>query len=931
VSDGTPEGTRHLERTSIDGGPRQLIEAGDYMLYYSESQGNTNPIKKSDGTTISTVHQFSYYHSTQDEYIQLTYADGRAFFLDDIGEYYGGGGELWQADLASNVTEPLAERYGVSYSGSGNIVADDGSIYFTRNLSGLLTLWYYNPDGPPTSPTCDSAGFIEREKWNDVTGASVSAVPVNTQPNSISVLSNFATTRNEGDNYGSRVRGYICAPSTGNYVFYISSDDNSELWLSTDDNPENKRLIASSKWTNYNQWDKYPTQQSVEIALVQGAKYYIEAIHKESAGADHLSVGWKLPNGTVEKPIPGTRLSPFERNQPPIVIITSPADGTTYTAPATIDIAAFPRDPDGTIVKVSFYSSGTLLGEDTERPYTYQWQNVPAGNYIIEARALDNGGYVASDFQNVTVSPGCSGTGNIFQEIWVNAAGTDVRTFDFATTPNGGSRQFSNFETTQYYANNYASRMRAQVCVPQSGTYTFWISSDDYSELYLSTDETEANKKLIAWVYGATQFKNYEKYPSQKSVQISLQAGSKYYIEARHKEGNGNDFVSVGWQLPDGTMERPIAGNRLIPVRDSLNDAPTLTILSPQPDEKFSSPASIRIAAEATDSDGVESVEFNIDDGTGSRMLAHFTAPPYEYMWDNVPPGSYRLTVLAVDSRGSGRGKTVPFTVESSACEGTGTFVREIWTGISGTSVSAIPVNSTPNRTVELTSFSTQNYFGNDYGSRIRGYVCAPATGIYTFWISGDDTSELWLSNSDDPTGKQRIAYVSGNTAINQWDKYSTQVSTGTINLVQGQRYYIEVLHKEANGADHVEVGWRLPSGAMERPIPGNRIIPFEDASTSAAAFTTEEVFNEEGSATISIYPNPVVNGRTITIDLPEGTAGDIQVDVISSTGVALQTEQQVANGEDLSMELKASIVPGMYMIKVLNNRKRWVNKIQVK
>ena len=245
VSDGTAAGTQHIDLTTIDGGPRQLIEAGNYMLYYGESQGNTTPIEKSNGGAPTTVHQFSYYHSTQDVNIQLTYAgNNRAFFLDDIGEYYGGGNELWEADLSSGVTTSLYDKYGVSYGASGNIVADNGNIYFTRNIFGKLTLWYYDPDAPPTSSACVTDGFIEREKWNNVTGTSVSAVPVNTQPQEISVLSNFSTTRNEGDNYGARVRGYICAPETGNYTFYISSDDNSELWLSTDDNPANKRLIA---------------------------------------------------------------------------------------------------------------------------------------------------------------------------------------------------------------------------------------------------------------------------------------------------------------------------------------------------------------------------------------------------------------------------------------------------------------------------------------------------------------------------------------------------------------------------------------------------------------------------------------------------------------------------------------------------------------
>ena len=107
--------------------------------------------------------------------------------------------------------------------------------------------------------------------------------------------------------------------------------------MSTDERPVNKRLIASSKWTYPNQWDKYTTQQSVAIRLEGGKKYYIEALHKENSGNDHLSVGWKLPNGTLERPIPGNRLSKLPRaNYPPNVVLTSPTHGAQYYTPTSI-------------------------------------------------------------------------------------------------------------------------------------------------------------------------------------------------------------------------------------------------------------------------------------------------------------------------------------------------------------------------------------------------------------------------------------------------------------------------------------------------------------------------------------------------------------------------------------------------------------------
>jgi hypothetical protein len=401
--------------------------------------------------------------------------------------------------------------------------------------------------------------------------------------------------------------------------------------------------------------------------------------------------------------------------------------------------------------------------------------------------------------------------------------------------------------------------------------------------------------------------------------------GRRYYIEALHKEAFGGDNLAVGWQLPNGTMERPIPGDRLIKF-ERINVPPQVQITSPADGQTFTAPATISFNVNASDANGGL---LTVDFYNGTARIARDASSPYSFTWTNVAAGTYTIEARAWDQDGGTASDFVTFNVIGN-CEGTGTIVREIWTGLPGTSVSAIPVNSAPNRTVTLTSLSTPNYYGNDYGSRIRGYICVPATGAYTFWISGDDNSELWLSTNDNPVNKTRIAYVTGATRVNQWDKYSTQQSA-LVNLVQGQRYYIEVLHKEANGADHVEVGWQLPSGTLERPIAGNRLIPFDDPSTSAAMFAGNEVntFGEEGK--VSISPNPVASGNRVFIALPGATDQEVLVDIKSITGGSVQRETLSSNGEGVIIDLKPSIAAGMYLIMVSNNKKRWATKLQVK
>jgi regulation of enolase protein 1 (concanavalin A-like superfamily) len=77
-------------------------------------------------------------------------------------------------------------------------------------------------------------------------------------------------------------------------------------------------------------------------------------------------------------------------NHSPTISLTSPAAGATFTAPATVSMAASAADSDGTIARVEFYSNGALLGSDATAPYTFSWTKVAAGNYNITAVAYDD-------------------------------------------------------------------------------------------------------------------------------------------------------------------------------------------------------------------------------------------------------------------------------------------------------------------------------------------------------------------------------------------------------------------------------------------------------------------------------------------------------------------------------------------------------------
>src|SRR5690606_7581029 len=114
--------------------------------------------------------------------------------------------------------------------------------------------------------------------------------------------------------------------------------------------------------------------------------------------------------GTLERPIQGMRLIPFDGSvgttPMPVVTMTNPDDGDRFTAPATVNITASASIGEGTIAKVEFFNGPTKIGEDTASPYAFTWSNVPAGDYTIIAKAIDASGSTATTSVEISVASG---------------------------------------------------------------------------------------------------------------------------------------------------------------------------------------------------------------------------------------------------------------------------------------------------------------------------------------------------------------------------------------------------------------------------------------------------------------------------------------------------------------------------------------------
>jgi PQQ-dependent dehydrogenase (s-GDH family) len=287
--------------------------------------------------------------------------------------------------------------YVQAFDAAGNFSANSNTINLTT----------------PASTGCTGTGFINFQRWNNISGTSVTNLTSNANyPNSPSTsgtLTNFEITTNSGDNYGIRVYGYICPPATGSYVFWIASDDNGELWLSTTSSPANKvRIAYHTAWTNSREWNKYTTQKSAAITLNAGQLYYVEALVKEGTGGDNLAVGWAKPGQSTTAPsqvIPGAQLlSAIPDAQAP----TAPTNLAALNIGQTSLLLTWTAATDNIgVAGYDVYRNGIKMNSSLVAGTSYNvaglTPNTGYSFYVIAKDAAGNSGTPSSSLQVTTI------------------------------------------------------------------------------------------------------------------------------------------------------------------------------------------------------------------------------------------------------------------------------------------------------------------------------------------------------------------------------------------------------------------------------------------------------------------------------------------------------------------------------------------------
>ena len=260
---------------------------------------------------------------------------------------------------------------------------------------------------------------------------------------------------------------------------------------------------------------------------------------------------------------------------------------------------------------------------------------------------------------------------------------------------------------------------------------------------------------------------------------------------------------------------------------------------------------------------------------------------------------------------------------------GTGSISRDVFLNIPGYELSDVPWDETADISNELTKFEAPIDVYDHYGTRIRGYICPPQSGMYTFWLASDDTGELWLSTDDSPENVQLIASIDGWTYPQVWDKFPSQQSV-QIYLEAGQQYYIEAFQKEHEGLDNLAVGWQWPNGTLERPILGAHLSPYTGATTEgvndpgdvtnndAVAPSANSINRATSEVSINIYPNPATNA--VNVEVSSFIGKDISMMVTNSFGQPIyQQAHDNLSQRVLNVDMSSpTILNGIYNVWVM-------------
>lgn len=273
-------------------------------------------------------------------------------------------------------------------------------------------------------------------------------------------------------------------------------------------------------------------------------------------------VDWSTPSATGSVPTAAVPADVCNQCSNELVGFVTPAVTGTYRFYLSADevgrLEIAPLDDPSALATVIELSTATASGDFSDPAQATAPIDLVAGqSYAIRARSKD---LEAADHLEIAWAIEGDAPTILPTEVLSDSAGTPgslthhrfdlVETADRSGEPNSTTR-IEATETVTNTCDSCAHAVSGYVVLPETGTYRFWISSDDEGSLQLATDGNPSSATRVAWLTNFTEPSNWIADPSQRSAPYELQAGQTIWIEAHSRDRGGNDHLQVAWTRDD--------------------------------------------------------------------------------------------------------------------------------------------------------------------------------------------------------------------------------------------------------------------------------------------------------------------------------------------------------------------------------------------
>ncbi|HEX9512010.1 MAG TPA: PA14 domain-containing protein [Puia sp.] len=321
-------------------------------------------------------------------------------------------------------------------------------------------------------------------------------------------------------NFGFTWTGYINIPVTGTYYFQTASDDGSKLYI---DIPYS---ASATPTVNNDGSHGTITVTSAALTLTAGVHTFV-ATYFQGGGGYNMAVNWKTPQtGGAFVAIPNSAFT-----QGFVAAGTAPAAPSSLTAVAAsakkINLTWQDNSNNETGFQLfrSTSAAGPFVTIATVKPNRTSYGDSslsPSTTYYYKIQAINQ--YGSSKFN---LQDSSSLTYNFYSPYTANNLAA-IATSTPAST--GSSTTFTLGVTTA--TANFALQFNGYINIATAGTYTFYTSSDDGSNLYLDGTLLVNNDGIHA-----TQ---------EKSGTVTLTAGS-HPIQTNYFQQGGGQSLTVSY------------------------------------------------------------------------------------------------------------------------------------------------------------------------------------------------------------------------------------------------------------------------------------------------------------------------------------------------------------------------------------------------